>query len=154
MAADTARPAKPDWRSVHRYAIPLYLQAISLLVPPPNSGKRVSAAEICRGAHLPPLIVLVTSCDNPHHAGAQLMSNLSELLMRGSPSPQKVHQAELWAKQGLSVIEKTQKNARGSRSESEGLQIFEVIREQTYYLVLFNFVVNGTCAYYTGYMTA
>ncbi|ETW78062.1 hypothetical protein HETIRDRAFT_325616 [Heterobasidion irregulare TC 32-1] len=89
------------------YAVPLYLQAISLLVPPPNSGKHVSAAEICRGA--------------------QLMSNLSELLMRGSPSPQKVHQAELWAKQGLSVIEKTQKNARGSRSESEGLQICEEV---------------------------
>ncbi|THH19114.1 hypothetical protein EW146_g1984 [Bondarzewia mesenterica] len=76
------------------YAIPLYLQAISLLVPPPNSGKTSSA-------------------------GAQLMSNLSELLMRGSPTPQKLHQADAWARQALSVIEKTQKNSRGPPGDLE-----------------------------------
>jgi len=72
-------------------AVPLYLHTISLLVPPVSSQRKPTAEELCRGA--------------------QLMSNLSELFMRGSPTPAALHQSEAWARQALSLLQKTQKNA-------------------------------------------
>ncbi|KAF5344033.1 hypothetical protein D9758_012877 [Tetrapyrgos nigripes] len=66
------------------YAMPLYLQAISLLIPP--APKVASPEDRCRGA--------------------QLMGNLSELIMRRPPSPETLHQAEAWASQALAVIKK------------------------------------------------
>jgi hypothetical protein len=39
------------------------------------------------------------------------MSNLSELFMRGSPTPAALHQSEAWARQALSLLQKTQRNA-------------------------------------------
>ncbi|KAI0066840.1 hypothetical protein BV25DRAFT_1795961 [Artomyces pyxidatus] len=90
------------------YAVPLYLQAISLLVPPMNSGKSASPEELCRGA--------------------QLMSNLSDLFMRGARTTATLHQAEAWARQALSLIEKT-------RSKSgNGIDICE----QAFAVTLFN----------------
>ncbi|EIM89060.1 uncharacterized protein STEHIDRAFT_94126 [Stereum hirsutum FP-91666 SS1] len=80
------------------YAAPLYLQAISLLIPTPQSGNIGSPSDICRGA--------------------QLMTSLSELLMR-TPTPEKLHQAEAWASQALGLIEKTQKQAREKESICE-----------------------------------
>jgi len=69
------------------YAIPLYLQAINLLVPPKSSKKTSTVEERCRGA--------------------QLMNNLAELSIRGEPTATKRKQAEAWARQGLSTIEQT-----------------------------------------------
>ncbi|KAI6043952.1 hypothetical protein EDC04DRAFT_2646388 [Pisolithus marmoratus] len=65
------------------YAMPLYLQAISLLLPP---GKQnVNIQDRCEAA--------------------QLMNNLSELIMRRPPTPEIRHQAEAWARKALGVIE-------------------------------------------------
>ncbi|KAI0052142.1 hypothetical protein FA95DRAFT_1553815 [Auriscalpium vulgare] len=93
------------------FAVPLYLQAISLLIPPTASRKVASPDDLCRGA--------------------QLMSNLSELFMRGASTAAKLHQAEAWARQALALIEKTK--AR-SNSRSDELQICE----QALAVTLFN----------------
>ncbi|KAF5373204.1 hypothetical protein D9757_010564 [Collybiopsis confluens] len=69
------------------FAMPLYLQAISLLIPP--APKKSSAEDRCRGA--------------------QLMMNLSELIMRGQPTPQVLHQTESWATQALGVTKKARR---------------------------------------------
>lgn len=39
------------------------------------------------------------------------MGNLSELILRrpGNPTPERLHQAEAWAKQALVVVQKTRK---------------------------------------------
>ncbi|KIJ15948.1 hypothetical protein PAXINDRAFT_180535 [Paxillus involutus ATCC 200175] len=68
------------------YAMPLYLQAISLLLPP--KMENVSIEDRCQAA--------------------QLMNNLSELIMRRPPSPEIRHQAEAWARQAYGVIEHAQ----------------------------------------------
>ncbi|KAI6029596.1 hypothetical protein BKA83DRAFT_4220856 [Pisolithus microcarpus] len=69
------------------YAMPLYLQAISLLLPP--GMQNVSIQDRCEAA--------------------QLMNNLSELIMRRPPTPEIRHQAEAWARKALDVIEVTGK---------------------------------------------
>ncbi|KAG6336985.1 hypothetical protein ID866_2086 [Astraeus odoratus] len=69
------------------YAIPLYLQAISLLLP--KNAKNVGIEDRCEAA--------------------QIMNNLSELIMRRPPTPEIRHQAEAWARQALSVIERAEK---------------------------------------------
>ncbi|KAJ3935291.1 MAG: hypothetical protein NXY57DRAFT_958307 [Lentinula lateritia] len=66
------------------FAMPLYLQAISLLIPP--APKKSTPEDRCRGA--------------------QLMGNLSEMIMRRPPSPDTLHQAEAWASQALAVTKK------------------------------------------------
>lgn len=40
---------------------------------------------------------------------AQLMNNLSEVIMRRPPTPEIRHQAEAWARQALAVIERAEK---------------------------------------------
>ncbi|KAI0732716.1 hypothetical protein C8Q72DRAFT_816637 [Fomitopsis betulina] len=92
------------------YAVPLYLQAISLLVPPSSSKKKSTPEERCRGA--------------------QLMNNLSELSIRGKHTDEKRAQAIAWAEQGLATIERT-KAAGGSAEELW-------LCEQTLAAVLFN----------------
>jgi hypothetical protein len=42
------------------------------------------------------------------------MSNLSELFMRSTPSSATLHQSEAWARQALSLLQKTQGNANRS----------------------------------------
>lgn len=69
------------------YAMPLYLQAISLLLP--SNTKNVSVGDRCEAA--------------------QLMNNLSEIIMRQTPTPEIRHQAEAWARQALAVIERAEK---------------------------------------------
>ncbi|KAI0278096.1 hypothetical protein BGY98DRAFT_1097003 [Russula aff. rugulosa BPL654] len=73
------------------FAVPLYLHTISLLVPPVTSPKRR---------------LLKSS--------AELMNNLSELFMRSAPTPAALHQSEAWARQALSLLQKTQGNASQS----------------------------------------
>jgi hypothetical protein len=43
------------------------------------------------------------------------MNNLAELFMRSAPTPAALHQSEAWARQALSLLQKTQRNA--SRSD-------------------------------------
>lgn len=80
-----------------RYAIPLYLQAIGLLVPLASSKKKATVEERCRGG--------------------QLMNNLAELSIRGEPTDAKRKQAEAWARQGLATIESTKALGKGSPEE-------------------------------------
>ncbi len=42
------------------------------------------------------------------------MNNLSELFMRSTPTPAALHQSEAWARQALSLLQKTQENASQS----------------------------------------
>ncbi|KAG6876858.1 hypothetical protein C0992_011531 [Termitomyces sp. T32_za158] len=65
------------------FAMPLYLQAISVLVPP--SPEDTTDEERCRGA--------------------QLMANLSELIIRNQAKPTEeiLRQAEAWALKGLQI---------------------------------------------------
>lgn len=72
------------------YAVPLYLQAISLLLP--RKENNVSVEHQCRAA--------------------QLMNNLSELIMRRPPTPEVRAQAEAWAHQALGIIERAQAQPR------------------------------------------
>lgn len=76
------------------FAVPLYLHTISLLVPPVTSPRKATTEELCRGA--------------------QLMNNLSELFMRSAPTPAALHQSEAWARQALSLLQKTQESASQS----------------------------------------
>lgn len=41
------------------------------------------------------------------------MNNLSDLIMRGAPTPERLHQAEAWAKQALAIIQKTKATSSG-----------------------------------------
>ena len=49
------------------------------------------------------------------------MNNLSELFMRGTPTPAVLHQSEAWARQALSLLQKTQENA----SRSDDIRVCE-----------------------------
>jgi len=69
------------------YAMPLYLQAITILVPP-----------------LPQVSLPDDKC-----RGAQLMGNIAELIVR-NPSPENIQQAESWAEKGLDVVKGTRNN--------------------------------------------
>jgi hypothetical protein len=63
-------------------------------------------------------------------SGAQLMSNLSELFMRSAPTSAALHQSEAWARQALSLLQKTQANA----SRSDNIRVCE----EALAVVLFN----------------
>ncbi|KAH9039188.1 hypothetical protein EDB84DRAFT_1477997 [Lactarius hengduanensis] len=91
-------------------AVPLYLHTISLLVPPVASPRKATKEELCQGA--------------------QLMSNLSELFMRSAPTSAALHQSEAWARQALSLLQKTQGNA----SQSDDIRVCE----EALAVVLFN----------------
>lgn len=114
----------------YRLAVPLYLHTISLLVPPVTSPRKATREELCRGLSIfqcafmswrPPITFL---------SGAQLMSNLSELFMRSAPTSAALHQSEAWARQALSLLQKTQGNA----SQSNDARICE----EALAVVLFN----------------
>ncbi|KAF8887616.1 hypothetical protein BD779DRAFT_507254 [Infundibulicybe gibba] len=63
-------------------AMPLYLHATTILIPPPPQVS--STEDRCRGA--------------------QVMLSLSELIMRREPTAQVRHQAEAWAAKGLDIL--------------------------------------------------
>ncbi|KAF9036213.1 hypothetical protein BJ165DRAFT_1533064 [Panaeolus papilionaceus] len=105
LASFYSREDRPD------YALPLYLQAISILIPPPPT--KTSAQDRCRGA--------------------QLMGNVADLILRRSTSSEAIAQAESWAKKGLEVTSA----ARMSRSAIDVCEVayavllynFAMIRE-------------------------
>lgn len=100
------------------YAMPLYLQAISLLLPP--KANNVPIEDRCRAA--------------------QLMNNLSELIMRRPPTPEVRAQAEAWARQALGIIERAQAQPRSSRWFGWGQPADDgrEVCEQALGVVLFN----------------
>ncbi|KAJ7439319.1 hypothetical protein FB451DRAFT_1302131 [Mycena latifolia] len=77
------------------YALPLYLQGITLLVygEPPSSSE-----ETCQGA--------------------QLMNNIAELVIR-HPTAERQKYAEAWAQKALSVLQATRKNTKEPISTCE-----------------------------------
>ncbi|KAL7277232.1 hypothetical protein ACG7TL_009084 [Trametes sanguinea] len=101
-----AREGKND------YAVTLYLQAIGMLMQPPPNQKEASVEDRCRGA--------------------QLMNNLSDLMVRGPP-PTNLKFAESWARQAQGVIEKT-RTLPGAKNDPENMELCE----QTLAAVLFN----------------
>ncbi|CAA7266844.1 unnamed protein product [Cyclocybe aegerita] len=92
------------------YAMPLYLQAIAILIPPAPAV--VPAEDKCRGA--------------------QLMANVAELILRNHPSnnvnPEVLHQAESWAKKGLDITTTTRERSPYKHS----------ICEEAYAVMLYN----------------
>ncbi|CAE6405703.1 hypothetical protein ACGC1H_001958 [Rhizoctonia solani] len=82
LAEFYSRTGRPD------YAIPLYLQALSILLPPSKTGARTpTITDRCRGA--------------------LLMNNLAEIFASPSPSRKaNIEQATAWAKKGLAVAQK------------------------------------------------
>jgi hypothetical protein len=59
------------------------------------------------------------------------MNNLAELLVRNSPTPERLHQAEDWAKQAKGVIDKTRELVGGKSASPPTC-------EETLAAVLFN----------------
>lgn len=88
------------------YAMPLYLQAVSILIPPPPQV--TPADDQCRGA--------------------QLMGNISELILRTSINPEAVVQAEAWANKGLEVASRVRKSTFTTHP----------VCEQAYAMMLYN----------------
>ncbi|KAJ1311850.1 hypothetical protein OPQ81_010311 [Rhizoctonia solani] len=82
LAEFYSRTGRPD------YAVPLYLQALSILLPPSkNSNRTPTIVDRCRGA--------------------LLMNNLAEIFASPSPSRKaNIEQATAWAKKGLAVAQK------------------------------------------------
>ncbi|KAF8553307.1 hypothetical protein OG21DRAFT_1414552 [Imleria badia] len=99
------------------YAMPLYLQAISLLLPP--NMENVTIEDRCEGA--------------------SLMNNLSELIMRRPPSPEIRHQAEAWARQAYGLIQRVQEMPLPRRGWfSSGNEQRKQVCDQVLGVVLFN----------------
>ncbi|KAI0676353.1 hypothetical protein C8Q78DRAFT_1073170 [Trametes maxima] len=96
----------------NEYAVTLYLQAIGMLMQPPPNQKNAPVEDRCRGA--------------------QLMNNLSDLMVRGPP-PTNLKYAENWARQAQGVIEKT-RTLPGAQKDVEGMALCE----QTLAAVLYN----------------
>ncbi|GLB42037.1 putative tpr domain-containing protein [Lyophyllum shimeji] len=74
------------------YAVPLYLQAISVLIPP--EPEKASDEDRCRGA--------------------QVMSNLANVILRShgpQPSEEVLHQAEAWANKALEIAKQAKESS-------------------------------------------
>jgi len=72
------------------YALPLYLQALSVILPPKATP---SDEDRCRGAHL--------------------MNSISEVLVKTNARGETLDQAMAWANKGLEVIEKVKDGSCG-----------------------------------------
>ncbi|TFK83595.1 hypothetical protein K466DRAFT_498180 [Polyporus arcularius HHB13444] len=101
-----AQEGKPE------YSTTLYLQAIGILMQPPSRAKDAAVEDRCRAA--------------------QIMNNLSDLMVRGPP-PSNVQYAESWARQAQTVIEKT-RTLPGAAQDPEAMALCE----QTLAAALFN----------------
>src|ERR1700685_723585 len=112
--------------------MPLYLQAISLLMPN-SQGQSSSLEDRCRGSSL--LISLPAyslSLDVP--SGAQIMNNLSSLIMSKPPTPSTLSQAELWARKSAAVCGQELHNTKPKKDNKDQLSICE----RTLAVALFN----------------
>ncbi|KAJ7512753.1 hypothetical protein B0H11DRAFT_1947241 [Mycena galericulata] len=88
------------------YAIPLYLQGITALVS--DNGAKALPENMCQGAFL--------------------MNNISELIIRGDPTAERLKYAEAWAQKALSILHTARKETKEPIS----------ICEQVLYAALFN----------------
>ncbi|PFH49556.1 hypothetical protein AMATHDRAFT_147399 [Amanita thiersii Skay4041] len=99
------------------YAIRLFLQAASILIPP--TPQKASAVDRCRGA--------------------QTMSSISELIMRADPSNQGIAQAETWARKAFGIINEARAELQdGSKKWIGGTQASDPTCEIAYAVSLFN----------------
>lgn len=76
-----------------------------------------------------------------HPAAAQLMNNLSELIMRRPPTPEIRHQAEAWARQAHGLLQRVQETSvprRGWFSSSTTNEQSREVCDQVLGVVLFN----------------
>ncbi|KAI0792476.1 hypothetical protein C8Q75DRAFT_714509 [Abortiporus biennis] len=67
------------------YAVPLYLSALNVLMPP--DSKHVSVEAKCQGANI--------------------MNSLADCLVQHSPTPQRREQAESWIKKAIAILSET-----------------------------------------------
>ena len=98
----------------NRYAVPLYLQAISLLIPSTSSkdGSVIPPENRCRGIVAPYQISHTYYLLTDYFAilpGAMLMNNLSSLFLSSNAN---VAQARAWATKALEVTEKAREGTR------------------------------------------
>ncbi|KIY47531.1 hypothetical protein FISHEDRAFT_74635 [Fistulina hepatica ATCC 64428] len=91
-------------------AMPLYLHAISLLIPP--APRKTIPQDRCRGA--------------------QMMVALSEAILRNPKNPQRLEQAYAWCEKALEVVQETRKGLTKGKSPPEPLC------EVTFVVVLFS----------------
>lgn len=91
-----------------RYAAPLYLHAISVLIPAPSSNpftRGPTTGDQCKGNHdLPPASLKLISL-----AAATLMNNLSSLF--AAPPRINIPQATSWAQKALEITQKARNSA-------------------------------------------
>ena len=109
------------------FAMPLYLQAISILIPPPP--KKAPASDRCRGTLLN---VDVVSFAEASPSGAQLMTNLAELIIQTDPekNPDKLHQAQAWVQKALAIVEDARKSSKEEEPEAGENEV--AIRQKTF----------------------
>lgn len=77
--------------------MPLYLQAVSILIPPPP--QECSPENKCRGA--------------------QMMGNIADLILQSGTSPELIQQAESWANKGLEVASVVRNSSRAKHDVCE-----------------------------------
>lgn len=108
----------------YSYAMPLMLQAVSILIPP--SPQESTPEDKCRGKSgcLFSSFSLIKSM-----LGAQLMTSISEMIVRNKLTRETVQQAEQWAMKGLEVVVTTRKASKepiGICEVSYAVQLFNM----------------------------
>ena len=117
---------------VFSYAMPLYLQAISLLMSD-SPGQMSSVEDRCRGL----LIASPRPLGFTHllaHSGAQLMNNISSLVMSKPLTPSTLSQAESWARKSAAVCGQEINKVGLKKSDKDQLDMCET----TLAVALFN----------------
>lgn len=97
------------------FAMPLYLQAVSILIPPPP--QETSPENKCRGEWdvVSILETTLTIC----LSGAQMMGNIANLILESGTSPELIQQAESWANKGLEVASAVRNSSRTKHEACE-----------------------------------
>lgn len=89
--------------------MPLMLQAVSVLIPP--APQQSTPEDRCRGELAQRICSLIYAIDY-FGPGAQLMTSVSEMIIRNQLSRETVQQAEQWAMKGLEVVVSTRKASK------------------------------------------
>ena len=94
-----------------RYALPLFLQAVSFLIPPPP--KISPAVNRCQGSCFAWFMITTMTL----HPGAQTMSSISDLIIRVNPTSDGIAQAESWSRKALDITNDTRDKLRHESSK-------------------------------------
>ena len=94
-----------------RYALPLFLQAISFLIPPPP--KTSPAVNRCQGS----CFTWFTTITITILPGAQTMSSISDLIIRVNPTSDGIVQAESWSRKALDITTDARSKLRQESSK-------------------------------------